>query len=131
MTSESDDRVEGGVGLDGESLAAGDLVIFEGRDGGRCVRVQTGCPHHVCVVMLHSDQSLHCNLEREGPCVPGTVLLRLVPYARLGIDSFAAAVAREPGLWNEVKPQLDVRLRERAEAAASMPPPPHGTCMCS
>eukprot|EP00322_Chrysochromulina_rotalis_P000601 CAMPEP_0115873706 /NCGR_PEP_ID=MMETSP0287-20121206/24138_1 /TAXON_ID=412157 /ORGANISM="Chrysochromulina rotalis, Strain UIO044" /LENGTH=940 /DNA_ID=CAMNT_0003328783 /DNA_START=355 /DNA_END=3178 /DNA_ORIENTATION=+ len=109
---------EEGVLLDGEQpMPAGDFVVFECGHGGRCVRIQTACLHHVCVVILASDQHLHSNVfpdSLEVPSVPGIALLRLVPYARHGIDAFAAAVARQPELWEEARPQLDARLRMRA-----------------
>ena len=45
---------------------------------------------------------------------PGVALLRLVPYARKGIDAFVAAVGRQPELWDQVVSQLDERLKSRA-----------------
>lgn len=114
---------EEGVQLDGERaerpMKASDLVVFEHGSGGRCVRIQTACPDHVCVVILASDQHLHCNVfpdSLEVPTTPGVALLRLVPYGRQGIDDFCAAVQRQPELWEEAKSQLDDRLAARAVA---------------
>ena len=97
-------------------MRGSDLVVFERGDGGRCVRVQTACPHHVCVVIFCSDQHLHANVfpdSLEPTLTPGLGLLRLVPYGRKGIDAFADAVSRDPELWARAVPLLDSRLRDR------------------
>jgi hypothetical protein len=113
------------VVLSGEMAArpmrSSDLVIFEHEKGGRCVRVQTACPHHVAVVILSSDTHLHANVfpdalqdGGQGETPPGIALLRLVPYARKSIDAVVAAVERQPELWDQVVSQLDERLKNRA-----------------
>lgn len=150
-------------------LPASDLVVFEHGRGGRCVRVQTACLHHVCIVIMRSDLRLHCNVRSPGRqphpfehatrsaghslrltsdlvlCVyvcartcfipmatqvfpnslevetpPGLALLRLVPYARAGIDTFADAIKRQPELWEEAKRHLDARLGKRARRSEFM-----------
>ena len=101
---------EQGVVLSSEMAArpmrSSDLVVFEHENGGRCVRIQTACQHHIAVVILSSDTHLHANVfpdslqdggQAETP--PGIALLRLVPYGRKGIDDFVAAVERQPELW--------------------------------
>ena len=116
---------ERGVVLSGEMAARpmrlSDLVVFEHKNGGRCVRIQTACQHHIAVVILSSETHLHANVfpdslqdggQAETP--PGIALLRLVPYARKGIDAFVAAVERQPELWDQVVSQLDERLKSRA-----------------
>ena len=45
---------------------------------------------------------------------PGLALLRLVPYARSGIDAFADAMKRQPELWAKARQHLDERLAQRA-----------------
>jgi hypothetical protein len=116
--------IEEGVVLSGEStsrpMRASDLVVFEHSCGGRCVRIQTACPHHVCVVIMESDKHMHCNVfpdcdSLKVDTLPGVALLRLVPYSRRGIDAFIEAVKNQPELWEEALPLLDVRLHERAE----------------
>ena len=37
-----------------DSVWMGDLLVFEGRDGGRAVRVRTVCPGHVAIVIFCS-----------------------------------------------------------------------------
>jgi len=49
---------------------------------------------------------------------PGLALLRLVPYARKGIDAFSRAVEHDGALWERAVPLLDSRLRERWAARA-------------
>ena len=102
-------------------IRSSDLVIFEHEKGGRCVRVQTACPFHVAVVILSSDKHVHANVFPDtlqdgghGETPPGVALLRLVPYARKGIDAFVTAVERQPELWDQVVSQLDERLKSRA-----------------
>jgi len=113
---------EAGVALDpvaeARPMPASDLLIFEERTGGRCVRIQTGCLDHVCIVTFCSDQHLHGNVFPPSLSInspEGLALLRLVPYARRGIDAFCAAVEREPQLWLEAVQQMDARLRERVQ----------------
>ena len=115
---------EQGVKLSTEDEArpmrASDLIIFEGADGGRCVRIQTGCLHHVCVVVFRSERHLHGNvfppeLRVESPV--GLALLRLVPYARKPIDALCDAAEREPSLWGRAVDEMvddDGLLRTRA-----------------
>ena len=106
----------GGCELENRPMRASDLVLFEHGDGGRCVRVQTACLHHICIVIFCSDELLHGNvfpdsLEVQSPC--GLALLRLVPYGRRGIDRFTAAIAQDEALWREAIPLLDRRLTAR------------------
>ena len=121
-------RVEAGARLpDGaraRPMPEQDLVIFERRDGGRAVRIQTACVSHVCVVIFRSDAQLHANVfpdTLEIEPTMGVQLLRVVPYSRRGIDAFCRAVEIEPDLWAGAAAQLDEGLRRRAsgeEAAA-------------
>ena len=119
------EEVPPNVVLSGEMAArpmrSSDLVIFEHEKGGCCVRVQTACPHHVAVVILSSDTHVHANVFPDalqdgghGETPPGVALLRLVPYARKGIDAFVTAVERQPEVWDQVVSQLDERLKSRA-----------------
>mmetsp|Transcript_481 Transcript_481/g.1676 ORF Transcript_481/g.1676 Transcript_481/m.1676 type:complete len:88 (+) Transcript_481:231-494(+) len=45
-----EEGVELPQGQEARPMPHSDLIVFERGDGGRCVRVQTACPHHVCVV---------------------------------------------------------------------------------
>ena len=47
-----EEGVELPQGQEARPMPHSDLVVFERGDGGRCVRVQTACPHHVCVVRV-------------------------------------------------------------------------------
>lgn len=95
-------------------MRTSDLVVFEGPNGGRAVRIATCCPAHHAAVIFCSDAQLHANVFPDDLVIdppPGVLLLRVVPYSRRGIDRFCEAVAREPALWLEALPTLDERLR--------------------
>lgn len=47
-----EEGVELPQGQEARPMPHSDLIVFERGDGGRCVRVQTACPHHVCVVRV-------------------------------------------------------------------------------
>ena len=87
-------------------MPATDLVVFECSSGGRCVRIQTACLHHVCVVAFCSHKQLHGNVfpsNMSPESSEGLALLRVVPYARRGIDAFCTAVELNPELWQSEK----------------------------
>ncbi|KAL1506953.1 hypothetical protein AB1Y20_007817 [Prymnesium parvum] len=97
-------------------MRAADLVVFEHEHGGSCVRIQTGCLHHICVVMFASEKHVHANvfpdsLEIKSPA--GLALLRVVPYGRRGIDDFVNTVEKLPHVWEEALPDLNPCLRGR------------------
>ena len=111
---------EPGVTLEGERathpMPASDLVIFEREDGGHAVRIQTACLDHMCIVIFASESHLHGNVAPDTlqeSSIPGVGLLRLVPYARKGIDEFVQLVEASPQLWSDVLPKLGEELRAR------------------
>ena len=108
--------------VEARPMRGSDLVVFEHTNGGRCVRVQTACPHHVCVVIFCSDRCLHGNVfpdSMKPTQTTGLGLLRLVPFGRKGIDMFAEAVTNDRELWDKAIPKLDHRLQARWKASSS------------
>merc|ERR1711957_230232 len=90
-----------------------DLVVFENVRGGRGVRIATSDPDYVCVVTFCAHRQLHCNVVPDSlrlPCVPGRLLLRLVPHCLRTIDRFCSAMVENPERWKRAWPRLDLML---------------------
>lgn len=71
-----------------------DLLVFENRHGGACLRIQTECPGHMCVVILDASKHLHANVQP--PKSNGTMnsdFIRIVPCCKRGIDECTDCVA--------------------------------------
>lgn len=86
-----------------------DLVIFEGVDGGRAVRIQTACPHHICIVIFNACDHAHSNVypsSRSLNLTPDLLLLRVVPYSLRRIDDYIGHILSAPHLWEEEKEEV-------------------------
>ena len=83
-----------------ESVPHADLVIFEGRDGGRGVRICTAHPDGIVMVFTHSKTMLHANPYPDTMVLPplGKARhLRLVFYAAQKIDNLILRMAQDRG----------------------------------
>ena len=86
-----------------EPLPHTDLVVFENETGGRGVRITTSDPGYLCVVTMRADRQLHCNVFPDSlvlPCVPGCLLLRLIPHCLRTVDRFCSLMVDDPERWD-------------------------------
>ena len=96
-----------------------DLVILEGRKGGRAVRLPTAFCDSIVLVFMQSRELLHCNPYPNTlmlPTAPGLLHLRQVFYALHKHDNFTKRVSQMRHLihhiYRAVDPFYQQRLRE-------------------
>lgn len=120
------------------ALPSSDLILCEGKDGGRAVRIVTCTDGWVCIVNTHYEVCMHSGSFPVGPegvvdpsttrpylecaLVPGVELLRAVCYSLATVDRWCMAVqaahdvrgvAEQEALVRETYAALDAPLDER------------------
>lgn len=112
-------------------LPSSDLILGEGPDGGRLVRVVTCIDGWICIVNAHYEHQIHGGSypcvngsivdedgtpHLEAQLVPGIQLLRLVLYSMTAVDNFANAMQAEYDARSGSHPLQCELLRELYDA---------------
>jgi len=73
-----------------------ELIVCEGRNGGKFVRIETNIPGYVCIVLLNSAESLHGIIEADdlGDEDEDAYCTRIVPFITQHIINY---MMKNPG----------------------------------